>query len=53
MTISEIENKLKELKIAQSDVFKQKKESRDLDALKAIREEMNELKKKARSMYRA
>ncbi|MDW7693420.1 hypothetical protein R9C00_01600 [Flammeovirgaceae bacterium SG7u.111] len=50
MTKLEIENKLKELKAQQSDVFKKKKADRDADALAAIRKELNELKAQAKEL---
>lgn len=53
MDIKELEKKLAELKGKQSDVFKKKKAERNLEDLAAIREEMNDLKAKAREAYKA
>lgn len=52
MTINEAENRIKELKAAQSEFFKKKKADRALDALAEVREEMNALKAKLRNAYR-
>jgi len=46
MNKHEIELKLNELKGKQAEIFKVKKDKRDLDALSAIREELNDLKSK-------
>ena len=52
MDITEIQNKLVELKASQGDFFKKKKGERDADALQAVRNELNELKKKAAEIYK-
>jgi len=52
MDKTEIEKRLVELKAAQAEVFKKKKADRDLDALQAVRDEMNDLKKQVSDLYR-
>ena len=52
MAIKDIESKLKELKGKQSDFFKKKKAERNVDEISAIRDEINELKEKAKAVYR-
>jgi hypothetical protein len=53
MTKVEMEARLAELKKQQGDHFKQKKANRNADSLKAIREEMNNLKDEVTKIYRA
>ena len=52
MNQKEIVARILELKKQQSDIFKKKKIERDLEQLKQIREEWNDLKKKAQAMLR-
>jgi hypothetical protein len=52
MAITDIENKIKELKIKQSEFFKKKKAERNPEIINTIRQEMNDLKAKARATYR-
>lgn len=52
MDIKEIEAKLHELKVKQSEHFQAKKADRNASELEGIRSEMNELKAKARELYR-
>ena len=53
MDIKEIESKIVELKGKQSDYFKKKKADRDAGMIAAVREELNDLKAKAKAVYRA
>ncbi len=52
MNIKEIEKRLVELKGLQAAQFQVKKDKRDAAALQAVREEMNNLKKEARKVYK-
>ncbi len=52
MKIQEAENRIKELKTAQSEFFKKKKDQRNAEELTVVREEMNALKEKLRAFYR-
>lgn len=52
MTITEAESRIKELKTAQSDFFKKKKDDRNAEELDGVRQELNELKEKLHSAYR-
>ncbi len=52
MTIIEAENRMKELKAAQSAFFQKKKADRNADELESVRQEMNELKEKLHAFYR-
>ncbi len=52
MSQKELEEKIQELKGKQSDIMKTKKADRDADALQQIRDQMNDLKKQASSLYK-
>jgi len=52
MDKKELESKIVELKGKQSDFFKKKKADRNPEEVKAVREELNALKKQATAAYR-
>jgi hypothetical protein len=49
MNKADIEKRLQELKAKQSHIMSQKKANRNLDELKAVRQEMNNLKKQLKA----
>lgn len=53
MNKADMEKKLAELTSKQAEIMKQKKANRNLDALKTVRDEMNELKKQVHALNRA
>jgi hypothetical protein len=53
MNKHEMENRLHELKVKQSDIFKKKKADRNTSELEAIREEMNKLKGEVKTAAKA
>ncbi len=49
MNKADIEKRLHELNVKQSNIMSQKKQNRNMDELKAIREEMDSLKKQLKA----
>lgn len=49
MNKADIEKRLHELKVKQSQIMSQKKANRNMDELKAVREEMNSLKQQVKA----
>ncbi|WP_250629859.1 hypothetical protein [Rhodoflexus caldus] len=49
MNKADIEKRLHELNVKQSNIMSQKKQNRNMDELKAVREEMDSLKKQLKA----
>lgn len=49
MNKADIEKRLHELKVMQGNIMRQKKQNRNMDELKAVRQEMNNLKKQLKA----